>query len=70
MFDWKELLDFWFGELDENGIPVYLEEKIEVNNPNIDISAGPLPLSISLPADSKFLGGLSFLKKALNFMIS
>ncbi|HAC26360.1 MAG TPA: DUF924 domain-containing protein, partial [Marinobacter hydrocarbonoclasticus] len=20
MFDWKELLDFWFGELDENGI--------------------------------------------------
>ena len=21
MFDWKELLDFWFGELDENGIP-------------------------------------------------
>ena len=21
MFDWKEILDFWFGELDENGLP-------------------------------------------------
>ena len=21
MFDWKELLDFWFGELDEHGLP-------------------------------------------------
>ncbi|MBJ6138038.1 DUF924 family protein [Marinobacter litoralis] len=21
MFDWKELLDFWFGELDEQGLP-------------------------------------------------
>ena len=21
MFDWKELLDFWFGELDESGLP-------------------------------------------------
>lgn len=21
MFDWKELLDFWFGELDETGLP-------------------------------------------------
>ena len=21
MFDWKEILDFWFGELDEHGLP-------------------------------------------------
>ena len=21
MFDWKEILDFWFGDLDENGLP-------------------------------------------------
>lgn len=21
MFDWKDVLDFWFGELDENGLP-------------------------------------------------
>ncbi|UQG60966.1 DUF924 domain-containing protein [Marinobacter sp. M3C] len=21
MFDWKDILDFWFGELDENGLP-------------------------------------------------
>src|SRR5690554_5744565 len=21
MFDWKEILDFWFGEFDENGLP-------------------------------------------------
>lgn len=21
MFDWKEILDFWFGELDESGLP-------------------------------------------------
>lgn len=21
MFDWKEILDFWFGQLDENGLP-------------------------------------------------
>lgn len=21
MFDWKEILDFWFGELDDNGLP-------------------------------------------------
>ena len=34
MFDWKEILDFWFGELDEHGLP---ESQCRACNPDLVI---------------------------------